>query len=190
MVSIATVSLFAQDVDSSANKTALIGSVDKKGPATLTIKDKKGSSIVFTTNANTQVLREGSTIALSNLVAGDVVAAIATESGGIGTESAKVRLLQKLYVGEATFSAKTKQQVVQGIVTGINDGVVTIAKFSKQDQFYNIPLDTSALIKTLDAKEASSSSLTLGLHVAVVGTVDASDIVLTPTLIQILGKQQ
>ena len=188
MLGIGIASLAAQ-ADIVSNKVAVIGQVATKGAGTLSITDKKGSSRSFVTDVNTKIFgSDNAKLSLSDIALGNVVAAIATSSGA--TESAKAALLQKIYVGESSASAKIKQQAIGGILTGVNGGVVTIAKFSKQDQFYTIPLAQGTMIKSLDAKIASSSSLTLGLGVVIVGTVDDSGTIITPSLIQITSKSR
>lgn len=184
IVSIGVVSVMAQE----ANRVATIGTVDTKGVNALRIIDKKGGGSSFTITSKTKFFRGQTPITLADVLSGNLVAAIATQSG-IATESATAAtLLQKLYVSEASSSAKPVQQLVQGIVTGVNDGVITITKASKQDQFYNIPLGQETVIKTKDAKIASQSALLLGQGVAVVGTIDDTDTTLTPVLIQIVSK--
>ena len=187
MLSIGIVSVFAQEQATGINKVATIGTVDKKGGNLLTLTNKTGGSVSFTTTGSTKVLSGTTVLSLLDVVPGNVVAAIATQSS-IATESATAQTLLKLYVEEASSSVKEKQQLVQGIITGINGEVLTITNSSKQDQFYNIPLGQAAIIKTKDAKLANSSALTLSLGVAVVGTIDETDTTITPSLIQILSK--
>lgn len=179
-------SVFAAEQAAGTNKIATIGTVDKKGGNLLTLTDKLGGSISFTTTSGTKVFSGETVLSLLDVVPGNLVAAIATQSG-VATESATAATLQKLYVEEASNSAKGKQELVQGIVTGVNAGVLTIAKSSKQDQFYNMSVE-GVVIKTKDVKTANSNALVLGQGVIVVGTIDDTDTTITPTLIQIVSK--
>lgn len=180
MLGFGTVSLFGQDLQVPSSNRAIIGKITSIRGEKLVVKEKRGDTIEIVTGGSTKVFGlDKKILRLVDIKVGDTVGAIATSSPSLtpkaSTESGtalKQQVAAKLFVAEGSPSAKTQKQIVQGVITGINESLITVLEQQEPEKFATIIATTSALVKTKDNQPVSISSLVLGQRVAVVGVLD------------------
>lgn len=83
---------------------------------------------------------------------------------------------------------KAKQQLIQGLITGVNDSVVTILSQDQDEEFYDMADAASTIIKVKGKGVATLNNLELGQKAVIVGTVDDKHNSILAKLIHTISK--
>jgi hypothetical protein len=159
---------------SEEHKSVVVGNVDSVVGNKVTVEDKKGKTeteVSKTTQVVHQNSGKGSTS--QTIKKNDKVAIVSEDSTG-STESGKIKKAVKVFVKEATSSAQSKRQAVQGIISGINGSTITITHQIHRDRTFTVQTDSSTLIKIKGTENGSLASLQVGQRVIVIGDTTAS----------------
>lgn len=118
----------------------------------------------------------------------DLIAVVSTENEKVATDGAKFKI-KKIFIKEASSSAKLKRKAVQGIVTSISGNLLTLAHQIHRDRIYQVTVDTNTFIKIKEASEsANSSDLSIGMRIVAVGDLAEGGGIIAKRIHVIPGK--
>ena len=188
--------LFAQGQASGVNK-AIIGILATASGKNLTLKDAQGEMIEIVTNASTKIFgADNKPAVLSGIKEGNLVAVIATASStsvvpplsSVSASPANQKIAEKVFVAEGSPSAKNKKQMLTGIITGINESIITLLEQEQPEIFTTLIATASATVRTIDNQVGSINNLELGQRIVFIGTPDEAG-QLVPTLIVTISEK-
>lgn len=99
---------------------------------------------------------------------------ILSEESTTGASLNKSLKLKKMDVEQASIGAELKRHALEGVITQISGGVITLAHQIQRDRTYTIYYNNNTVISMKDNKASGSASLTgtalsVGMRIAVVG---------------------
>jgi hypothetical protein len=167
----------------------VVGSVETIKGNTFQVEEKKGNKQVLTVDPKTEFVgKDNKPVKIGAIKVKDVLALIGSTEETDSTTAAKFKV-KKVFVQEASESAQMKRRAVQGIITSIADGVITLAHQIQQDRTYTILFNEETYIKAKEASEsATMATLTVGLRIAAVGDIDENGTILAKRIHVIPGK--
>jgi hypothetical protein len=154
---------------------AVLGTAEKITNNVLSVmdeNDKKLAEVIVDTQ--TKIFDDkGAKIAFRDITPSDFVAVVATASGTVNTatKSAQPKRALSIYVKSASDAATL--QLMTGIVTGINNGVVTIRTAKDHNTFYNLAASSSGNL---------AKNLALGQNIVAIGTIEQEGTFMVKTL--------
>ncbi|KKR79645.1 MAG: hypothetical protein UU73_C0003G0305 [Candidatus Daviesbacteria bacterium GW2011_GWA1_41_61] len=171
------------------DKKVTIGEVEKVNGATVTIKDKKqNEASAVTLDSTTKVVgKNNKAVKLNSIKPKDIVALISTDSA-TATTAGKVKKITKVYVKSATSSAQSKRRAIQGVITAINSGNLTLAHQIQRDRIYNIITTAQTAVKIKGIEDSTVSALVVGQRIVAVGNLNELGVLVAQRIHVIPGK--
>lgn len=190
--------LFGQGKSSQApgqqkkQEKAVLGNVEKVTGNAVTLEEKTTKKMVeITTDSQTQIFGQlKKKLRLSDIKLNDMVAVLATPSAG-ATESGKPGKAVKVFVrqlAEASTSAQGKRHAVHGIITGINNNIITLMHQIQQDRFFSVSFNSETVVSIKGIPNATTANLELGQRIAAVGVLSSDGKLLAKRIHVIPGK--
>lgn len=165
--------------------SAVVGSVDNITNQTIVIEDKKGNKQKTNIDNGTQVIGRGNKpLKLGAIKLKDTIALITSE----GTASGQLGKVTKIFVQDASASAQSKRRAVAGVITAINNGVITLAHIIHRDRIYTIFTDSTTEVNIKGNENAKVSDLSVGMHIAAVGDLNPTGGILAKRIHVIPGQ--
>lgn len=167
----------------------VVGSVDTVSGNTIVVDDKKNNKKTeAVVDSNTKVVgQDKKTLRINQIKPKDLVAVLSTDSGEPATEGGKKKVV-KVFVKDASASAQSKRRAIQGLITAINDGLITVVHQIHQDRIFNLLTNALTLVKMKGVIDATVASLDLGMRIAAVGDLNEEGILVAKRIHVIPGK--
>lgn len=162
----------------STKQFTIEGSVTAIASTTLTVQGARGA--IYTVNASGASIfgRENVTIPLNSIAVGHKVSVTGTLSGST--------IIAYKVKDKSDTTGKVSQAFKAGIVTAINGATVTIGNFGSSGT--STIVTNSGTTYKVNGTTASSSALTLGSHVLVLGTTTAGNTSVNASIVVILTE--
>lgn len=156
----------------------IIGNIDEvKGDKVIVEekKDKRKEEAII--DKTTKVVgKDNKSLKLKELKLKDMIAIIATDSGKVASDGAKIKKAIKVFVKSATESASLKRRAVHGIISNISGNQITVVHQIHNDRVYTFSINENTIIKS-KSKIVSSSSLQVGQRIVAVGDLSEGGLV-------------
>lgn len=149
--------------DKKEERTAVVGKVEKVQGNTIIVEDKKQNKKNAVIEKDTKMVgKDNKPIKLNQIKAEDKIAVISSES-------AKLKKVVKVFIKDASSSAQSKRRAIQGLITGVNGSVITIAHQIQRDRVYQILINGQTIIQSKSTEASGSAALQVGIRIVAVG---------------------
>src|SRR5581483_7671709 len=157
---------FGQVGNTGGTQTAIVGQVTAIANKVITLSDKKGGLVRVATNGTTKIVSANNSFIDVHI--GDTIAALTAASLATESVSASQQVAARLFVQEASASAALPA-VITGIVTGVNDSIVTVLVKNPGETFYTLVIHDTTSVKA-KGNVIGVADLVLGQQIVAVGT--------------------
>jgi len=153
------------------------------------VEDKKGNREETTiSDLNVKVIgKDNKPLKLGAIKLKDMIALISAEGSASAEAEGKLGKVTKIYVKDASSSAQSKRRAVSGVITAINNGVITLAHIIHRDRIYYIQTSPSTVIHMKGNDSATVANLAVGMHIAAVGDLTSTGSILAKRIHVIPG---
>jgi len=168
---------------------AIIGNVGEIQGNKLFVEDKGNKKTTETLiDSNTEIVGKNKPTNLSQIKRRDLVAIISTDSA-TASPGGSIKKAIKVFVDDASPSATAKRQAVQGVITGINGGIITIAHQVHHDRTTNISTTAQTTITIKGSVGIPTvADLQIGMRVVAVGDLNEDNTIVANRIHVIPGK--
>lgn len=180
---------FAKGKDEAKGQT-IIGNVHEVKSDKIVVEEKKDKRKEETIiDSLTKFMGHNKkTLKLKEIKLKDMIAIIATDSGEIASDGAKIKKALKVFVKDASQSAQFKRRAVHGIISDIDGSLITLVHQIHQDRVFQVVVDITTVVKIKGIENASISNLAVGQRIVAVGDISGSGAILAKRIHVIPGK--
>lgn len=168
---------------------AMVGGIEGVTPNSIILEEKKLKKRVETAvDEHTKITgRDKHELKLEALKSKDKAAIIASDSGA-ATGGAHLKKATKIFVQEATLSAQAKRRAIQGLITNIEGGVITVTHQIQRERIYTLLTSEQTVIKLKGVTDATLADLQVGQRIAAVGDLNEAGGLVAKRIHVIPGK--
>jgi hypothetical protein len=147
----------------------IIGNIKSVGGTEIEVEDLKDGTSSGKIDKNTKIVSHGKGAPISVLRKNGLVALISEDASSSASKSGSPKKIVKIYYEDASASAHSKRNAVQGVITAINGSTLTISHQIHQDRQWTVTVTPTTLIKMKDSASATAASLQVGMRVVAIG---------------------